>query len=179
MYEVGGLEDFLLFRRVWESHWCVLAVDSWCFSNSAAEIGRKQSGYNGSTPSCILEQFFLFEVLSDTWGDFAEKRNAKVFLLELEFIKNLNKTTSLTALDLSFSSRIFIQCFSFLVPHHDRINLLGVCWAKFDHKSLPCHCPHSHTVYDSIRGGLPGMTLSSCLHRCSTVRSKATAMFQV
>lgn len=41
MYEVGGLEDFLLFRRVWESHWCVLAVDSWCFSNSAAEIGRK------------------------------------------------------------------------------------------------------------------------------------------
>lgn len=37
IHEVGGWEDFLPFKRVWKSHWCVPAADSWCYSVSAAE----------------------------------------------------------------------------------------------------------------------------------------------
>lgn len=60
MYEVGGWEDFLPFKRVWESHWCVPAADSWCYSVSAAEMGGKRSGFCGNIPSCIFEQFSQF-----------------------------------------------------------------------------------------------------------------------
>lgn len=78
MYEVGRQEGFLLFKRVVGSHWCVLAADSWCYSDSAAETreGREAaveiSHHAFHSNSSYFKSFYHFLIGTHRKSDYAE-----------------------------------------------------------------------------------------------------------